>query len=309
MGDVLGITEANGNLIAQYVYDDWGKLVSIDTADEETSTAYREIAEANPLRYRGYYYDNETGYYYLQSRYYDPEICRFINADDIDFVNEDSILGINIFAYCANNPVNNVDYTGNAYNASRAKKYAENWWDDINIRYGRNKDGDCANFVSQCLFAGGLSVMTGISKWGWHCYMSTSKSSYLRATFYYERSHAWAAAQNLYDWLHSSKHTTKKNTYILKTASDVDKIGKILYSKPTCAAAIFFSWKKDGKIGHAAISGEVIKYKNIYDVYYYAHSENRNGKRYYGKTRKYYSLKDFLKGSNGKKRIYVCILK
>ena len=114
MGDVIGITEANGNLIVQYLYDDWGKLVSIDTADEEASTAYREIAEANPLRYRGYYYDNETGYYYLQSRYYAPEICRFINADvpEIAKVSKDNILGINIFIYCSNDPINNDDPTG-----------------------------------------------------------------------------------------------------------------------------------------------------------------------------------------------------
>lgn len=114
MGDVLGITEANGNLIAQYLYDDWGKLVSIDTADAETSTAYREIAEANPLRYRGYYYDSETGYYYLQSRYYDPSICRFINADvpEIAKVSKDISNGVNIFAYCNNNPTNDSDPNG-----------------------------------------------------------------------------------------------------------------------------------------------------------------------------------------------------
>ena len=114
MGDVLGITEANGNLIAQYLYDDWGKLVSIDTADEEASTAYREIAEANPLRYCGYYYDNETGYYYLQSRYYDPEICRFINADvpEIAKVSKEVENGVNLFAYCNNDSVNNTDKDG-----------------------------------------------------------------------------------------------------------------------------------------------------------------------------------------------------
>ncbi|MDE5671630.1 MAG: hypothetical protein K2I14_09270, partial [Eubacterium sp.] len=75
MGDVIGITEANGNNVVIYFYDAWGRITAIDTADEEASTAYLELAEANPLRYRGYYYDNETGYYYLQSRYYDPEIC------------------------------------------------------------------------------------------------------------------------------------------------------------------------------------------------------------------------------------------
>ncbi len=114
MGDVLGITEANGNLIAQYLYDDWGKLVSIDTADAETSTAYREIAEANPLRYRGYYFDSETGYYYLQSRYYAPNICRFINSDAvvIPLMVKGHYLGDNLFAYCCNNPVDNDDSSG-----------------------------------------------------------------------------------------------------------------------------------------------------------------------------------------------------
>ena len=114
MGDVLGITEANGNLIAQYLYDDWGKLVSIDTADAETSTAYREIAEANPLRYRGYYFDSETGYYYLQSRYYAPEICRFINADVpvIAKVSKEIQNGVNLFSYCCNSPINDSDPDG-----------------------------------------------------------------------------------------------------------------------------------------------------------------------------------------------------
>ncbi len=114
MGDVLGITDANGTLLAQYAYDDWGTLLAIDTADEDGATAYREIAEANPLRYRGYYFDSETGYYYLQSRYYDPEICRFINADvpEIAKVSKEIDNGINVFAYCNNNAVNHADCTG-----------------------------------------------------------------------------------------------------------------------------------------------------------------------------------------------------
>ena len=113
-GDVLGITEADGNFFASYQYDEWGKLISIDTADEDGATAYREIAEANPLRYRGYYYDSETGYYYLQSRYYDPEICRFINADavEIALLTKNINVGTNLISYCNNNPVNNCDING-----------------------------------------------------------------------------------------------------------------------------------------------------------------------------------------------------
>ncbi len=63
------------------------------------------IIKANPLRYRGYYLDSETGYYYLQSRYYDPSICRFINADSCENVGDDYAFSVNLFAYCLNNPI------------------------------------------------------------------------------------------------------------------------------------------------------------------------------------------------------------
>ena len=67
MGDVLAITDANGDIVGNYEYDAWGKVLTADT----------DIAKQNPLRYRGYYYDNETGLYYLQSRYYDSFLCTF----------------------------------------------------------------------------------------------------------------------------------------------------------------------------------------------------------------------------------------
>ncbi|MDE6659613.1 MAG: RHS repeat-associated core domain-containing protein [Eubacterium sp.] len=111
MGDVIAIADKNGDVVAAYKYDAWGKLLAIDTLHENNETEL-DIANANPLRYRGYYYDNETGYYYLQSRYYDPSICRFINADDIDYATKDVSNGINIFAYCYNNPTNNSDPDG-----------------------------------------------------------------------------------------------------------------------------------------------------------------------------------------------------
>ena len=63
------------------------------------------ITNANPLRYHGYYLDSETGYYYLQSRYYDPSICRFINADSCENVGDDYAFSVNLFAYCSNNPI------------------------------------------------------------------------------------------------------------------------------------------------------------------------------------------------------------
>ena len=71
------------------------------------------VAKLNPFRYRGYYYDAETGLYYLNSRYYDPSVGRFINADDISYIQPTDINGLNLFAYCGNNPVMHTDPTGN----------------------------------------------------------------------------------------------------------------------------------------------------------------------------------------------------
>ncbi len=80
----------------------------------DTSVENRFIAFKNPFRYRSYYYDFETNLYYLNSRYYDPEIGRFINADDIASLNISQIAqnGLNLYAYCLNNPVNQIDENG-----------------------------------------------------------------------------------------------------------------------------------------------------------------------------------------------------
>ena len=100
-GDVMYLVDGNGNRVAEYTYDPYGKVLSSSGA----------MAEINPLRYRGYYQDDETGFYYLQSRYYDPTICRFINADSYASTGQ-SYLGYNTFAYCGNNPVNRTDADG-----------------------------------------------------------------------------------------------------------------------------------------------------------------------------------------------------
>ena len=104
-GDVIGIYDGNGNVVVEYTYDSWGKLISV------TGSLASTIGIKNPLRYRGYYYDTETSLYYLQSRYYDPETCRFINADSL-LVAGDYLQGTNLFAYCLNNPVVYFDHTG-----------------------------------------------------------------------------------------------------------------------------------------------------------------------------------------------------
>ncbi len=110
-GDIVGITDSKCDLIATYTYDEWGKLISIETAEENNSEQLK-IAETNPLRYRGYYYDNETGYYYLQSRYYDPDLGRFISADDFSYVDTSHKLNVNAYSYCWNSPIALEDAEG-----------------------------------------------------------------------------------------------------------------------------------------------------------------------------------------------------
>jgi len=100
-GDVIRLVSANGATVAEYAYDPWGRVTS----------ASGTMAEANPLRYRGYYYDAETEFYYLQSRYYDPVICRFVNADGYASTGQ-GFHGYNMFAYCLNCPANCRDTTG-----------------------------------------------------------------------------------------------------------------------------------------------------------------------------------------------------
>ena len=115
-GDITCIYDTAGNRVVTYTYDAWGKILSV------TGTAANTIGRYNPFRYRGYYYDNETGFYYLNSRYYDPAVGRFLNVDS-DLYN--NILGYNLYIYCNNNPVYYVDPYGN--DASSAAEVFK-WW-------------------------------------------------------------------------------------------------------------------------------------------------------------------------------------
>ena len=107
MGDITDITDSSGVVVASYTYDPWGEVTSV-------SGSNLVIANLNPFRYRSYYYDDETGLYYVSSRYYDPEIGRWLNSDDPMFLGATgSITSYNLYVYCENNPINMVDLTGN----------------------------------------------------------------------------------------------------------------------------------------------------------------------------------------------------
>ncbi|MDR0850732.1 MAG: RHS repeat-associated core domain-containing protein, partial [Christensenellaceae bacterium] len=116
-GDIIGIYRvSDGVKMGSYEYDAWGKILAIKDGSGNIvlPTDTNNIMNQNPFRYRSYYYDNETGFYYLQSRYYDPSIGRFINADEPSalYSNAGMTFGANLYAYCLNNPVMYTDSTG-----------------------------------------------------------------------------------------------------------------------------------------------------------------------------------------------------
>ena len=110
-GDVVKLVDVSGAEVASYEYDAWGNVLSQSGS----------MAGVNPLRFRGYYHDSETGFYYLQSRYYDPVYHRFINADSYGSTGQ-GFVGTNMFAYCNNNPAIFVD------NGGTVGEEAAGWW-------------------------------------------------------------------------------------------------------------------------------------------------------------------------------------
>ena len=103
----MQLVDANGTAVASYDYDPYGKVIS----------ATGTMAEINPIRYRGYYYDVESGLYYVATRYYAPEKARFINADDVDLLGANGdFASLNLFAYCGNSPVARADNNGHFWN-------------------------------------------------------------------------------------------------------------------------------------------------------------------------------------------------
>ena len=106
-GDIVALLDGQGSCVVKYTYDAWGKVLSVEDSTETN------IGTINPLRYRGYYYDSDLGFYYLRSRYYDPTVGRFLNADDIAYLGANgTVVSHNLFAYCENDVTNHSDPNG-----------------------------------------------------------------------------------------------------------------------------------------------------------------------------------------------------
>ena len=135
LGDIVAIRDEDGDIVARYEYDAWGN-VKVMNPNGSINNSASFIGHINPIRYRGYYYDNETGFYYLQTRYYDPTICRFINADNYELVmqlGQGIVGGFNVYSYCFNNPIMLIDDGG-----FWPKSFNYNGW---NIRFDPPRAG------------------------------------------------------------------------------------------------------------------------------------------------------------------------
>ncbi len=105
LSNIIGIINEEGKIVTRYRYTAYGKVTIKEYSEEQ-------IGEINPIRYKGYYYDSETLMYYLMTRYYDPELCRFISPDDVSYLDPSTINGLNLYCYCYNNPISYADPSG-----------------------------------------------------------------------------------------------------------------------------------------------------------------------------------------------------
>ena len=261
-GDIVGITDASGNIIAEYVYDSWGKVLSVRDAIGTEITNPSHVAHINPLRYRGYYYDSEFGLCYLNARYYDPEVGRFISADGT------LAGGPNLFAYCDNNPVNYYDPDG-LYDRKAAHLYAITWYNKRNPDYPYYNSGDCANFVSQCLKAGGFK-------------MNDSWSSYLKKGFNlmfsglnpndkWNVSEAWRKAPTQYEYL--KKSDLISGSVIINSSDEIASVANAKKDRVRIGDIMYLQFDKD--VPHHAT---IITSVRDGMIYYNAHTDSADDK-------------------------------
>ena len=289
-GDIVKIIDQAGTEVAGYVYDAWGTIHS--------QTGDPNIRRLNPFRYRGYVYDEETGFYYLQSRYYDPFTGRFLNADVLFDTQSGTPLSTNMFAYCENNSINSIDRDGHKTTISPAKPYKYYRNNAVNYArkwcYGRNSlyysySQDCTNFVSQCLFEGGIPMTFNIKSGSWHSVRYKNGKSYSK--YSWDVTPAWRLCNDNYKYIKNSKYakkvvTIKDNKNSVKTASKNLKIGDPIY----------FDDNACGKPYHAAIITKISNKK----IYYTAHSISNKDKD----LEKYLTHK-----SKSKKTVYAIAIK
>ena len=209
-GDIISITDtATGNTVAQYTYDSWGNIL----------TATGAMANANPFRYRGYYYDTETGLYYLQSRYYDAEVGRFINADAYVSTGQ-GMIGNNMYAYCGNGPVNRIDITGAFF------KEIGDWFSDA-WNWTKQAATDAWDWTKQAATdAWDWTAQAATDAWDWTKQAATDAWDWTKQA----ATDAWdwtkQAATDAWDWTAQAATDAWNWTTSKVSAVDWSRVGK-----------------------------------------------------------------------------------
>lgn len=292
-GDVVQLTNGSGTVTKNYTYDAFGVEKNAATSD------------ANPFRYCGEQYDDETGNYYLRARYYTPGVGRFTQEDPV-------MDGLNWYTYCAGNPVRFVDPHGlvpyaatqqnytispdgtqwtpviipsktnlvqrnesPGYNREVAIAYAHRWWDSQNPEFYSYLHGDCANFVSQALYYGGLEMTDE-----WYSYKSGKDSldiesivkSIICDKYHYnwDVGDPWKIATKQYEYFSDAKNGYINGEVIC--ISNVSEIANASYNfgiQP--GDLMYFSHGVDSAPYHATIIDKVGGGK----IYYSGHTRSR----------------------------------
>ena len=221
---------------------------------------------SNPICYAGEFYDNESGMIYLRGRYYDPETRRFITEDP---AKDDW----NWYTYCGNNPVMFIDPTG-LYDRKAVKDYINTWWNDRNSAY-YSYTTDCANFVSQCLFAGGIEM-----KDAWHSYKGDFNSnkfwwdlrSAINSQYWYDWdvSEAWRLAKAQFEFFSNPDNGFMEGE-VLQIWSVEGMEYNVQYNNIQIGDLMYFADRENMEIYHATIISKVENGK----IYFAGHTSNR----------------------------------
>jgi len=263
-GDIIAILDSNGSAVVEYKYDAWGRQYSVSGSMMNT------LGKLNPFRYRGYIYDEETWMYWLKSRYYYPELHRFICADSL--VYGLSLLSANVYFYCKNNPIMQYDPDGNIDRAAireYASQYALKGWAVGTYWGGRNRNyynyrADCANFVSQCLFAGGLKMNDK-----WYSKKVSKKVLGIFSKTEFDVGEVWRLAKSQYEYFSNPQNGYINGEVLKFRASEIEyyannggiQTGDLLY----------FAGTDGNNLHHATI---VTKVENG-DIFYAGHTNER----------------------------------
>jgi RHS repeat-associated core domain len=161
-GDIIGLFDSGNNEVVKYSYDSWGKLISISGSLANT------LGKVNPFRYRSYYYDSESQLYYLQSRYYNPEMGRFISKDDSGYHDSSDPIDSNLYAYVNNNPVINTDPNGHFINTILGGAFGAGYgWLSAKLTGGDPKWGAICGAISGAISGFGADIAALNPAVGW----------------------------------------------------------------------------------------------------------------------------------------------